>query len=312
MFQLILDVEEHKVIAKEHNSNNISDSLEVTIYKKKTKKSISYTVKKARFTKAIAIIVEKRKIEDTIYSFEEVDFIMSIMPRDNEYWFFPIYENKKIDKITKQLYDGINNYLTTNKTTFLLNEYYNVKYTEMIKSLTKSAIYPNRDIVKYINEDKLISALHITFYTYLRILISLTNIPNQEKKMINNPAFVLKKQVTDCINLAQDPTSQAFNLTVANDMTGYLNDYSKKFYIFGVCQEVKQNCNKCPLANLFPYNNNELRTVKSCYASNTPVKELFNPTPDLLKYITALHITLTITLEAIYKRLLLLLTHPKH
>ena len=55
----------------------------------------------------------------------------------------------------------------------------------MIKSLTKSAIYPNRDIAKYINEDKLISALHITFYTYLRILISLTNIPNQEKKMIN-------------------------------------------------------------------------------------------------------------------------------
>ena len=73
MFQLILDVEEHKVTAKEHNSNNISDSLEVTIYKKKTKKSISYTVKKARFTKAIAIIVEKRKIEDTIYSFEEVE-----------------------------------------------------------------------------------------------------------------------------------------------------------------------------------------------------------------------------------------------
>lgn len=311
MFQLILDVEEHKVIAKEHNSNNISDSLEVTIYKKKTKKSISYTVKKARFTKAIAIIAEKRKIEDTIYSFEEVDFIMSIMPQDNEYWFFPIYENKKIDKITKQLYDGINNYLTTNKTTFLLGEYYNVKYTEMIKSLTNSAIYPNRDIAKYINDDKLISALHITFYTYLRILISLTNIPNQEKKMINNPAFVLTKHVTDCINLTQDPTSQAFDLTVANDMSGYLNDLSKKFYIFGVCQEVKQNCKKCPLANLFPYNNNELRTVKSCYAINTPVKELFNPTPDVLKYITALHITLTITLEAIYKRLLMLLIMEK-
>ena len=130
MFQLILDVEEHKVIAKEHNSNNISDSLEVTIYKKKTKKSISYTVKKTRFTKAIAIIVEKRKIEDTIYSFEEVDFIMSIMPQDNEYWFFPIYENKKIDNISKQIYKNINKFISKNGALFTLGEYYNFKYTD--------------------------------------------------------------------------------------------------------------------------------------------------------------------------------------
>ena len=97
MFQINLSVDEYEITAKEHNSNNISDSLEVTIYKNKTKKSISYTVKKAKFTKAISIITEKRKIEDAIYTFEEVDFIMSIMPQDNEYWFFPIYENKKID-----------------------------------------------------------------------------------------------------------------------------------------------------------------------------------------------------------------------
>lgn len=311
MFQLILDVEEHKVTAKEHNSNNISDSLEVTIYKKKTKKSISYTVKKARFTKAIAIIAEKRKIEDTIYSFEEVDFIMSIMPQDNEYWFFPIYENKKIDNISKQIYKNINKFISKNGALFTLGEYYNFKYTEIIKGFVDSPLYKNSDITKYIKEDKLISALHITFYTYLRVLISLSNIPNQEKKLINNPKTVLATQITSCINLTQDPQSQAFDLIVAHDMVKYLNDFSKKFYIFGICQEVKQNCNRCPLANLFPYNNNELRTVKNCYANNTPVKELFNPTPDVLKYITALHITLTITLEAIYKRLLMLLIMAK-
>ncbi len=122
---------------------------------------------------------------------------------------------------------------------------------------------------------------------------------------------MLATQITSCINLTQDPQSQAFDLIVAHDMVKYLNDFSKKFYIFGICQEVKQNCNRCPLANLFPYNNNELRTVKNCYANNTPVKELFNPTPDVLKCITALHITLTITLEAIYKRLLMLLIMSK-
>ena len=307
MFQLILDVEEHKVIAKEHNSNNISDSLEVTIYKNKTKKSISYTVKKAKFTKAISIITEKRKIEDAIYTFEEVDFIMSIMPQDNEYWFFPIYENKKIDNISKQIYKNINKFISKNGALFTLGEYYNFKYTEIIKGFIDSPLYKNSDITKYIKEDKLISALHITFYTYLRVLISLSNIPNQEKKLINNPKTVLATQITSCINLTQDPQSQAFDLIVAHDMVKYLNDFSKKFYIFGICQEVKQNCNRCPLANLFPYNNNELRTVKNCYANNTPVKELFNPVPDVLKYITALHITLTITLEAIYKRLLMLL-----
>ena len=311
MFQIILDVEEYKVIAKEHNSNNISDSLEVTIYKKKTKKSISYTVKKTRFTKAIAIIAEKRKIEDTIYTFEEVDFIMSVMPQDNEYWFFPIYENKKIDNISKQIYKNINKFISKNGALFTLGEYYNFKYTEIIKGFIDSPLYKNSDITKYIKEDKLISALHITFYTYLRVLISLSNIPNQEKKLINNPKTVLATQITSCINLTQDPQSQAFDLIVAHDMVKYLNDFSKKFYIFGICQEVKQNCNRCPLANLFPYNNNELRTVKNCYANNTPVKELFNPTPDVLKYITALHITLTITLEAIYKRLLMLLIMAK-
>ena len=56
----------------------------------------------------ISIITEKRKIEDAIYTFEEVDLIMSIMPQDNEYWFFPIYENKKIDNISKQIYKNIN------------------------------------------------------------------------------------------------------------------------------------------------------------------------------------------------------------
>ena len=69
MFQINLSVDEYEITAKEHNSNNISDSLEVTIYKKKTKKSISYTVKKTRFTKAIAIIAEKRKI-DYIYLYD--------------------------------------------------------------------------------------------------------------------------------------------------------------------------------------------------------------------------------------------------
>lgn len=311
MFQISLSVDEYEITAKEHNSNNISDTLEVTIYKKKTKKSISYTVKKAKFTKAISIITEKRKIEDAIYTFEEVDFIMSIMPQDNEYWFFPIYENKKIDNISKQIYKNINKFISKNGTLFTLGEYYNFKYTEIIKGFVDSPLYKNSDITKYIKEDKLISALHITFYTYLRVLISLSNIPNQEKKLINNPKTVLATQITSCINLTQDPQSQAFNLIVAHDMVKYLNDSSKKFYIFGICQEVKQNCNRCPLANLFPYNNNELKTVKNCYANNTPVKELFNPVPDVLKYITALHITLTITLEAIYKRLLMLLIMSK-
>ena len=311
MFQINLSVDEYEITAKEHNSNNISDSLEVTIYKKKTKKSISYTVKKAKFTKAISIITEKRKIEDAIYTFEEVDFIMSIMPQDNEYWFFPIYENKKIDNISKQIYKNINKFISKNGALFTLGEYYNFKYTEIIKGFVDSPLYKNSDITKYIKEDKLISALHITFYTYLRVLISLSNIPNQEKKLIKNPKTVLATQITSYINLTQDPQSQAFDLIVAHDMVKYLNDFSKKFYIFGICQEVKQNCNRCPLANLFPYNNNELRTVKNCYANNTPVKELFNPVPDLLKYITALHITLTITLEAIYKRLLMLLIMSK-
>ena len=59
MLILNLETEDFTVTAKEHNSNNISDVLSITVKQRKTKKEINYSVKKELYAKVIKIILEK-------------------------------------------------------------------------------------------------------------------------------------------------------------------------------------------------------------------------------------------------------------
>ena len=56
MLILNLETEDFTVTAKEHNSNNISDVLSITVKQRKTKKEINYSVKKELYAKVIKII----------------------------------------------------------------------------------------------------------------------------------------------------------------------------------------------------------------------------------------------------------------
>jgi hypothetical protein len=175
MLILNLETEDFTVSAKEHNSNNISDVLSITVKQRKTKKEINYSVKKDLYAKVIKIILEKKKIENNTYTFEEVDLILSVMPQDPQFWFFPI-NNKHVSKMSNAVFKDIDKYKKTfDIKTFNVAVFYAEKHADILNKFTNMFINKKSNPLDVMETDNVLISLHVSLYIYLRILANVTN-----------------------------------------------------------------------------------------------------------------------------------------
>ena len=308
MLILNLETEDFTVTAKEHNSNNISDVLSITVKQRKTKKEINYSVKKELYAKVIKIILEKKKIENNIYTFEEVDLILSVMPQDPQFWFFPI-NNKHINKMSNNVFKEIDKYKKIfNIKSFNVAVFYAEKHGDIINKFTNMFINKKSNPLEVMETDNVLISLHVSLYIYLRILANVTSTKKPETKQINDANFLLQESIKfKILSLQTDDQMNNYDKIINDSIKHYSGLKDRKYYIFGICQEVNGKCNKCPLSNYYPTINNDNRTARDCYSPQSAINIIFKHNPDLLKYTSAIHQLITIIIDAIYRRLLFLL-----
>lgn len=307
MSALLLETNSYTVIAEEHNTETISDVLKVIVVDKKTKKEVDYSVKKKLYMEAMSIIMTKRKITDSLYTFEELDKILSIMPPDPEYWFFPLNNNKEYSKELTEALD-IKKIVKIYEDEFNYAEYIQNKYIETTLRYEDTAKKRNIDVFSLIYSDNICLSIHATFFVYIKVLQSLEDLPTSKNLLIKDHKVILKNAID---NIKEDLYQHNLNNYAKQNIENiirYSTMSDKKYYIFGVCQEVSTKCNQCPLSSYFPARNNENKTIKNCYVGQTPISWIFTDSIPVVKYQVALHMLIQLSLEALSRRILFLLT----